>query len=77
MLHESPTAPSAIEKTRLIASILELNPGAEVHWLERFEEKALRRYLDHLHYASEPRGRGSAWIRDGETPAVVGRQPAA
>jgi hypothetical protein len=64
-------------KAQLIASIMEINPSASQAWLARFDVSALRRYLDHLQHALEPRGRSSIWIRDGETPAVVTRRPAA
>jgi hypothetical protein len=64
-------------KSQVIDSILQLNPSAKQEWLERFDVSALRRYLDHLQLALEPRGRDSVWQRDGETPAVVTRRPAA
>jgi hypothetical protein len=64
-------------KAQLIASIMEINPSASQQWLDLFDVSALRRYLDHLQHALEPRGRGSIWLRDGETPAVVTRRPAA
>ena len=64
-------------KDRLIAQILALNSGATTTWLARFDAPALRRYLDHLEHALEPRGAASYWTRDGETSAAFTRAPAA
>jgi hypothetical protein len=64
-------------KAQLIDGILQLNPSASKDWLDLFDVAALRRYLDHLQHALEPRGGQSVWLRDAETPAVVTRRPAA
>ena len=64
-------------KAQVIDGILQINPSARQEWLDLFEVSALRRYLDHLQVALEPRGADSVWLRDGETPAVVIRAPAA
>ena len=64
-------------KAQVIDRILQINPSARQEWLDLFEVSALRRYLDHLEFALEPRGPDSVWLRDGETPAVVTRAPAA
>jgi hypothetical protein len=60
-----------LTKSQLITAIRELNPTAGTRWLGRFDIKALRGYLEHLHYLLGPRCDG--WIRRGETTAVVGR----
>ena len=64
-------------KNRLIDGIMQMNPTARAEWLDHFDTAALRRYLDHLLHAVEPRGRASYWFRDGETTAVVTRRSAA
>ncbi len=64
-------------KVHLIDHILQINPSARPQWLDLFDASALRRYLDHLHHAIEPRGGESYWIRNAETPAIVTRRPAA
>ena len=64
-------------KAQLIESILQINPSASHAWLDGFDRGALLRYLDHLQFALEPRGRDSFWIRDSETSAMVTRRPAA
>jgi hypothetical protein len=61
----------------LIDRILTLNPSADPRWLNAFDPAALHRYHDHLQQALEPRGLDSYWLRDGETPAIVTRAPAA
>ena len=64
-------------KAPLIEAILHHNPSARPEWLGRFDEPALRRYLDHLQHATEPRGAASAWVRDHGARPVVTRKPAA
>jgi len=66
-----------LSKPQIISSIQQINQSARHDWLDRFDAMALRRYLDHLQHALEPRGGESFWIRDGETHAVVTRAPAA
>ena len=43
-------------KAQVIDGILQINPSARQEWLDLFEVSALRRYLDHLQFALEPRG---------------------
>jgi hypothetical protein len=64
-------------KKKLVDEIVELNPSATPAWLGGFDEPALRRYLEHLDHAQQPRGRKSYWFRDAETHAVVTRRKAA
>ena len=66
-----------LSKAQIIDGIQHINGSARHEWLELFDTTALRRYLDHLYHALEPRGGDSFWIRDGETPAIVTRAPAA
>ncbi|MCZ6445098.1 MAG: hypothetical protein ACE10B_09810 [Phycisphaerales bacterium] len=64
-----------ISKSQIIDAIQQVNQSARSDWLDIFDISALRRYLDHLQLTLEPRGRGSIWIRQGDTPAVVTREP--
>lgn len=64
-----------MSKSQLIEGIQQINQSAHHDWLSLFDVSALKRYLDHLHWQLEPRGRQSVWIRDGDTPAILTRQP--
>ena len=64
-----------LTKTGLIELIHEINPTADLGWLDEFSPKDLERYLSHLQQTLEPRG--SSWTRLGDTTAVVCRKPAA
>jgi hypothetical protein len=74
---DSPQGAASMSKSGLIDGIIRINPTARADWLERFDRKALDRYLEHLLHALEPRGRASFWVRDGETTAIVTRAAAA
>ncbi|MCH2133565.1 MAG: DUF3605 domain-containing protein [Phycisphaerales bacterium] len=62
-------------KTGLIELIHDINPTADLGWLDEFSPEDLQRYLAHLQHTIEPRG--SIWERQGDTTAVVSRRPAA
>ncbi len=62
-------------KSGIINAIMQLNSSARADWLNKFATPALRQYLDHLQVTIEPRGRGSVWVRPGDTAAVVTRTP--
>ena len=64
-----------LSKTRVINAIMQLNRSAPPDWLNNFAVPALRKYLDHLEIALEPRGRASVWIRSPNTPPFVTRDP--
>jgi len=64
-----------LSKTRVINAIMQLNRSAPPDWLNKFAAPALRKYLDHLEVAIEPRGRASVWTRSPKTPAIVTRNP--
>jgi len=64
-----------LTKGQIIEMIQQFNQSARREWLDLFDAAALRRYLEHLQWSLQPRGRESVWIREGETPAVLTRQP--
>jgi hypothetical protein len=68
----APTAPLDDRSERsLIEQIIEINPTAQRDFLARFHRRDLCRYLEHLNVLARPRGRGSAWVRVPEAPAVI------
>ena len=60
-------------KQQLIDEIREHNRTASMEFLADFNEPALHHYLIHLKHMSMPRSRRAAWVRPGETSAVVTR----
>jgi hypothetical protein len=62
-----------MEKRHLIDSIMQVNSSARADWLSRFDASALRRYLDHLMHALEPRGAASRWMRPADSRVVSTR----
>ncbi len=60
---------------QLVDRIMELNPSASGQFLVNFRREALRDYLDHLVCTSSPRGREARWLRRGDTPGIVVREP--
>jgi hypothetical protein len=64
-----------LTKTQLIEAISQINQSARHEWLSLFDVAALRRYFEHLQWQLEPRGRKSVWVREGDTPAILTRQP--
>ena len=72
---QSQGATAMMTKTGLIELIHDINPSADLGWLDEFSPEDLHRYLSHLQHTLEPRG--SVWERQGDTTAVVSRRPAA
>ena len=71
------SAPGAVcAQTRLIDSIIELNPSASPRFLRSFSAGALASYLDHLALTQEPRG-NKPWVRHTGQPAIVAYRPTA
>lgn len=58
-------------KNELIDRIRQINRSADRGWLERFDDRSLVDYLEHLQLLMEPRGRRSVWRRRGESTAAV------
>ena len=65
-----------LTKGQIIDAIQQINQSAQREFLDVFDTDALQLYFDHLQRTQEPRGGESCWVRQGETPAVVTRQPA-
>lgn len=61
-----------MSKQELILAIRQQNASATEEFLMHFDERQLTQYLDHLHTVHTPRGATSMWIRERDTPAVVG-----
>ena len=64
-----------LSKPQTIDAIIQINRSATKDFLDHFDLSSLKRYLNHLQLTQEPRGRCSIWVREGETSAVVTRQP--
>lgn len=57
-------------RDRLVEEIVRVNRTATRAFLDRFNDQALRTYLDHLQFANLPRGREARWVRPGDTRAI-------
>lgn len=64
-----------MSKQQIIEAIRQHNRSAEVDFLISFDEQVLQTYLQRLRTLVG--GRGSVWVRRGETSAVVTRMTAA
>lgn len=62
-----------LSKMQITERIIAINPTATTDFLNAFGAKALKRYLEHLTAAQEPRGRRAWWLRPGDSPAIVSR----
>lgn len=70
-----PVAMGTLTKVRLVERIIEMNPTASEQFLRVFSHKGLMDYMEHLASAQEPRGRNSSWLRRGDSPAILAREP--
>jgi len=59
---------------QLIQEICRLNRTADARFLGRFDRDDLDRYLAHLKFKSDPDHARSAWVRPGDTPAMIRRE---
>jgi len=57
----------------LLAQIRVFNATATRDYLARFDDRALRLYLEHLQTTIEPRG--ASWMRPGDAPEVITAEP--
>ncbi|HYD01255.1 MAG TPA: hypothetical protein VEB22_08520 [Phycisphaerales bacterium] len=60
----------------MIEQIVRINASASAAFLERFADRALQTYLDHLQATQQPRGRRAIWVRPGDTAAANTMAPA-
>jgi hypothetical protein len=74
---ESSSQSSRLTREQVVDRIITINPTATAQFLARFRDDSLEKYLDHLVIASGPRGGHSRWLRPGDSPAIIGREPAA
>jgi len=61
-----------MSKQELVAAIHDRNESARPDFLMSFDEQVLTSYLRRLTTIYGHRGRHSIWVREGDTPAVVG-----
>ncbi|MBL8764918.1 MAG: hypothetical protein JNM07_11675 [Phycisphaerae bacterium] len=76
--HDRPNASHAaqgpvLRRTQLMDRIITINPTASRDFLDRFADRALATYLEHLETLEVPRGSTARWVRPGDTPAAVSR----
>jgi hypothetical protein len=64
------------DRATIMGQILRLNATASERFLARFEEPALRSYLQKLQASQQPRGRGAVWVRSEMSPGITGLQSA-
>lgn len=62
-----------MSKQQMIEQIQLKNRSASPEFLERFDELALQTYLRRLTTVVGHRGKGSVWVREGNTPAIATR----
>lgn len=62
-------APCSLRRDQLVDRIVGMNPTASPTFLLGFNEDRLEEYLSHLQTAAEPRG--SRWVRQASSPAIV------
>lgn len=62
-----------MSKQELIEQIRVLNRSAQPDFLVTFDQQALETYLKRLSCLKGVRGRGSVWVRTGQSPASYTR----
>lgn len=70
----TPAIETPLSREQVVDRIIQINKTATTAFLSRFEDQSLREYLRHLSMVNVPRGAQSAWVRPGDTPAIVGRE---
>jgi len=60
-----------LTREQVVERIMTINPSAAADFLARFKSESLSNYLEHLVSAQQPRGRGSRWVRPGDSPAIM------
>jgi hypothetical protein len=64
------------DRATIVSQILRLNATVSERFLQRFEEPALRSYLQKLQASQQPRGRTAVWVRSELSPGISGLQSA-
>ena len=62
-----------MSKEEMIEAIRRQNRTASRDFLDEFDDRQLSSYLRRLTTVRNRRGPGSAWVREGDTPAISGR----
>lgn len=66
-----------LSSEQLVERIQQINPTAGAEFLARFRPEALSLYLAHLRSVKDAaRGPEAGWVRPGDTPAMMVREPA-
>ncbi|HZW07611.1 MAG TPA: hypothetical protein VFF65_10850 [Phycisphaerales bacterium] len=73
---DRPHQASSFRRRDMIEQIVRINASASAAFLERFADRALQTYLDHLQATQQPRGRRAIWVRPGDTAAANTMAPA-
>lgn len=60
-----------MSRSQILDRILSMNPSATQAFLDRFTDRALGTYLEHLVASERPRGRFARWERPGDSPAIM------
>ncbi len=60
-----------LSKQQMIDEIRQHNRSANDQFLIKFNETALRQYLERLTLLHNHRGKDSRWVRTGPAPAIV------
>lgn len=63
-----------LSRGQVLTRILEIMPSASLDYLNRFSDRALREYLDHVDTATDPKRRHVGWQRRTHAPAVAMRE---
>lgn len=63
-----------LSRGQVLTRILEMMPSASLDYLNRFSDRALRDYLDHVDTATDPKRRHVGWQRRTHAPAVAMRE---
>lgn len=61
------------QRAQLIHQIITTSPTVSRAFLDQFSRAELSSYLSHLNAAAAPRNRHARWVREGTSPAAVGR----
>lgn len=63
-----------LSREQVLDRIISINTSATMDFLNRFSDRALNDYLEHLQITQTPRGPHSRWVRRADTPAIIARE---